>query len=88
MKKVGIISKISHENFKSIVLMHNHVSVTSLSMLLHMLSELTLDYLIMIDSVSLCFKGVKWFTKLVCVYLYSWCREEGNLSSIFTGIDI
>ena len=53
MKKVGIISKISLEKFKSIVLMPNHVSVTSLSMPLHMLSELTLDYLIMIDNMSL-----------------------------------
>ena len=56
MKKVGIISKISHEQFKSIVLMHSYVSVTSLSMLVHMFSELTLDYLIMIDSMSLYLK--------------------------------
>ena len=39
MKKGGIIEKISHENLKSIVLMHNHVSVTLLSML----NELTHD---------------------------------------------
>ena len=59
MKKGGIISKLSHENFKSIVLMYNRVSVTSLSIPLHMLSELTLDDLIMIDTL---FKGVKSFT--------------------------
>ena len=52
MNKVGTISKLSHEEFKSITLMPSHVSVTSRSMLLQMLSELTLDYLIMIDSVS------------------------------------
>ena len=46
MKTVGIISKLSHEKFKSIVLMPSHVSVTSWSMLLHMLSELTLDRLV------------------------------------------
>ena len=56
MKKVGIISKISHEKFKSIVLMPSHVSVTSLSIPLHMLSKLTLNYLIMIDSTLLYLK--------------------------------
>ena len=50
MKKVSIIAKISHEKFKSIVLMPGLVSVTSLRMALHMLSELALDYLIMIDT--------------------------------------
>ena len=57
---LGIIDKISHENFKSTVLMHSHVSITSLGMLLGMLlgilSELALEYLIMIDSLSLCLK--------------------------------
>ena len=56
MKKVDIIAKLSHEKFKSIESMPSYVSVTSQSMLLHMLSELTLDYLIMIDSVSLYLK--------------------------------
>ena len=56
MKKVGIILKISHEKLKSIVLMPSHVSVTTLNMLLHMLSELTLAYLIMINSMSLYLK--------------------------------
>ena len=56
MKKVGIISTLSHQKFKSIVLIPSHVRATSRSMLLHMLSELTLYNLIMIDSMSLYFK--------------------------------
>ena len=49
MKKVGIISKISHENLQSIVLMQScKCQFTDYAP--------ALDYLIMIDSLSLCLK--------------------------------
>ena len=45
-----------HRKFPSPMCTHAHSCVSSLSMLLGMLSELALDYLHMIDSMSPCLK--------------------------------
>ena len=52
---------MSQENSQSTVFMHSDVNVTSLDTFLGMLSELAFDYLIIIDSMPLWLKEVKWF---------------------------